>query len=125
GGYAGITILAVDYLQAMRARSPMKKAMDELYAKYDALIAPSRSTVANPINVDFDKSYPGVAGPPLIPAGNIVGQPAISVPNGFGEKNLPTGIQFTGRIWTESKLVAIAHAFQQATEWHKKRPPIK
>lgn len=123
GGYAGTTILAVDYLQAMRVRGQMKKAMDDVYAKYDALIAPSRSTVANPINVDFDKAYPGVPGPPLIPAGNAVGQPALSVPNGFGLKNLPTGIQFTGRIWSESKLLALAHAYQQATDWHKKRPP--
>jgi aspartyl-tRNA(Asn)/glutamyl-tRNA(Gln) amidotransferase subunit A len=123
GGYAGMTILAVDYLQAMRVRGLMKKAMDELYAKYDAIIAPSRSTVAYPINVDFDKAYPGPSGPPLIPAGNIVGQPALSVPNGFGEKNLPTGIQFTGRVWSEVKLIALAHAYQQATDWHKKRPP--
>src|SRR5262245_36364030 len=125
GGYAGMTILAVDYLQAMRVRGLMKKAMDELYAKYDAIIAPSRSTVAYPINVDFDKAYPGPSGPPLIPAGNIVGQPALSVPNGFGEKNLPTGIQFTGRVWSEAKLVALAQAYQQATDWHKKRPPQK
>ena len=47
---------------------------------------------------DFDKAYPGFgSGPPIIPAGNLVGQPAISVPNGFGANDLPTGIQFTGR----------------------------
>jgi aspartyl-tRNA(Asn)/glutamyl-tRNA(Gln) amidotransferase subunit A len=123
GGYAGMTILAVDYLQAMRVRGRMKKEMDELYRKYHALIAPSRTTVANPINVDFDKAYPGSAGPPIIPAGNAVGQPALSVPNGFGENGLPTGIQFTGRVWSEGRLVALAHAYQQATDWHKRRPP--
>jgi aspartyl-tRNA(Asn)/glutamyl-tRNA(Gln) amidotransferase subunit A len=123
GGYAGMTILAVDYLQAMRVRAKLKKALDDLYARYDALIAPSRSTVAYPINVDFDKAYPGVSGPPIIPAGNVAGQPALSVPNGFGMKNLPTGIQFTGRTWSEGKLIAIAHAYQEATDWHKKRPP--
>src|SRR5262249_50497864 len=67
GGYAGMTILAVDYLQAMRVRGRMKKAMDELYAKYDALIAPSRNTVSYPISIDFDKAYPGIEGPPIIP----------------------------------------------------------
>ncbi|OAI45596.1 amidase [Planctomycetaceae bacterium SCGC AG-212-F19] len=123
GGYAGMTILAVDYLHAMRARGKMKKALDDLYSKYDALVAPARSTVANPINLDFDKAYAGASGPPVIPAGNVVGQPALSVPDGFGMKNLPTGIQFTGRNWSEGKLIAIAHAYQQATDWHKKRPP--
>jgi aspartyl-tRNA(Asn)/glutamyl-tRNA(Gln) amidotransferase subunit A len=123
GGYAGMTIMAVDYLHAMRARLPMKKTLDDVYSKYDALLCPSRATVAYPINVDFDRAYPGAGGPPVIPAGNAVGQPALSVPNGFGLKNLPTGIQFTGRVWSEGKLIALAHAYQQATEWHKKRPP--
>jgi len=125
GGYAASMILAVDYLQAMRLRGPMKKAMDDLYAQYDALIAPSRATVASPIDKDFDKAYPGLGGgPPIIPAGNLVGQPAISVPNGFGDNNLPTGIQFTGRVWTEARLLALAAAYQRATDWHKKRPRL-
>jgi Asp-tRNA(Asn)/Glu-tRNA(Gln) amidotransferase A subunit family amidase len=125
GGYAGATILAVDYLQAMRVRTGMKKALDELYAKYDALVTPSRSTVAYPIDVEFEKAYPGKGGgPPVIPAGNIAGQPAISVPNGFGPNNLPTAIQFTGKVWSEARLLAIAHAYQQATDWHTRRPKI-
>src|SRR5262245_6244916 len=118
-------VLAVAYIQALRARGPMKKALDELYSKYDALVAPSRGTVASPIDKDFDKAYPGVGGgPPIIPAGNLVGQPALSVPNGFGQNGLPTGIQFTGRIWSEGTLIQLAHAYQQATDWHKKRPPL-
>jgi aspartyl-tRNA(Asn)/glutamyl-tRNA(Gln) amidotransferase subunit A len=125
GGYAASAVLAVDYLQAMRIRGVMKRAMDELYGKYDALVAPSRSTVAYPIDTDFDKAYPGiVGGPPVIQAGNAVGQPALSVPNGFGLKDLPTGIQFTGRVWGEARLLQLGRAYQQATDWHKKRPPV-
>lgn len=125
GGQAASAILAVDYLQAMRARRPMKRTLDALYAKYDALVAPSRATVAYPINVDFEKAYPGVGfGPPVIPAGNIAGQPALSVPSGLGLHGLPTGIQFTGRAWSEDRLLALAHAYQQATEWHRKRPKV-
>ncbi len=125
GGYVGAMVLAVDYLQAMRVRGPMKRTLDELYAKYDALVAPSRDTVAYPIGIDFDKAYVGVGGgPPVISAGNLVGQPALSVPNGFGAKKLPTGIQFTGRVGSEGRLLAIAHAYQQVTDWHKKRPPV-
>jgi aspartyl-tRNA(Asn)/glutamyl-tRNA(Gln) amidotransferase subunit A len=126
GGYAGSMVLAVDYLQAMRLRGPMKRALDQVYAPFDALVAPSRGTVSYPIARDFDKAYPGFGGgPAVIPAGNAVGQPALSVPNGFGPDHLPTGIQFTGRVWSEARLLAIAHAYQQATDWHKKRPPIK
>jgi len=64
------------------------------------------------------------AGPPVIPAGNAVGQPALSVLNGFGPNDLPTGIQFTGRAWSEARLLAVAAAYQRATEWHKKRPKL-
>ena len=125
GGYAMSMVLAVDYLQAMRLRTPMKKALDALYAPFDALVAPSRPTVAYPIDRDFDKAYPGVNyGPPVIPAGNAVGQPALSVPNGFGPNDLPTGIQFTGRAWSEARLIALADAYQRATEWHKQRPKV-
>ncbi|HET9531631.1 MAG TPA: amidase [Blastocatellia bacterium] len=125
GGYARAMVLAIDYLQAMRVRGLMKREMDDTYSKFDALVSPSRDTVSYPIGVDFDKAYPGIGGgPPVIPAGNAVGQPAISVPNGFGADNLPTGIQFTGRVWSEARLLAIANAYQQATDWHRRRPQI-
>jgi aspartyl-tRNA(Asn)/glutamyl-tRNA(Gln) amidotransferase subunit A len=125
GGYSGSMVLAVDYLQAMRLRVPMKRAMDQLYSQYDSLIAPAWNTVAFPIGKDFDKAYPEFnGGPPVIEAGNAVGQPAISLPNGFGQDNLPTGIQLTGRVWSEGRLLAIANAFQQQTDWHKKRPAM-
>jgi aspartyl-tRNA(Asn)/glutamyl-tRNA(Gln) amidotransferase subunit A len=125
GGYANSMVLAVDYLQAMRIRGPMKREMDKLYSGYDALVAPSRATVSYPIGVDFDKAYPGIAGgPPVIPAGNAVGQPALSVPNGFGSNNLPTGIQFTGRAWSEGRLIEIASAYQRETDWNRKKPSM-
>jgi aspartyl-tRNA(Asn)/glutamyl-tRNA(Gln) amidotransferase subunit A len=124
GGYPGAAVLAVDYLQAMRVRTRMKRELDQLYARYDALLAPSRGTVAYPLDRDFDQAYPNFGGgTAVIPAGNLVGQPAISIPNGFGPNNLPTGIQLTGRAWSEARLLRIAQAYQQATDWHTRRPP--
>ncbi|MBM3997364.1 MAG: amidase [Planctomycetes bacterium] len=117
--------LAVDYLQALRIRTQMKKEMDAVYAKYDALMAPARTTVAYPIDRNFSEAYVNFrGGPPIIPAGNLVGQPAIAIPNGFGPNNLPTGIQFTGKVWSEARLLSLAHAYQQATEWHRRRPKM-
>jgi aspartyl-tRNA(Asn)/glutamyl-tRNA(Gln) amidotransferase subunit A len=126
GAVAASMTMAVDYLQALRVRSRMKKTMEELYGKFDALIAPARSTVSYPINRDFSQSYANFrGGPPIIPAGNAVGQPAIAIPNGFGPNGLPTGIQFTGKVWSEVRLLSIAQAYQQATEWHRRRPEVK
>jgi len=105
----------------------MKKALESLYAKYDAIVAPSRATESTPVDVEFARAYsPRHGGPAigqLITAGNATGQPMVCVPNGFGAKGLPTGIQFTGRAWSEARLLAIAHVYQQVTDWHRKRPP--
>ncbi|HVO51624.1 MAG TPA: amidase, partial [Thermoanaerobaculia bacterium] len=54
GGYAASMVFAVDYIQAMRLRAPMKRALDALYAKFDALVSPARATVSYPIGPDFD-----------------------------------------------------------------------
>ncbi|HSB35629.1 MAG TPA: amidase [Thermoanaerobaculia bacterium] len=125
GGFAASVVSAVDYLQAMRLRGPMKRALDALYASYDALVAPSRQTVSYPIGVDFDKAYPNVGGgPAVIPAGNLAGQPALSVLNGFGAEGLPTGFQLTGRAFADETLVAIAAEYQRRTDWHTMRPPV-
>ena len=107
-------------------RGLMKKAMDDLYAKYDAVSrlheARSRCRSAFP-SMRLFRTWP-VFRHRSFRRGIWSGSRRMSVPNGFGIKNLPTGIQFTGRIWSESKLIAIANAYQQATDWHKKRPKV-
>jgi aspartyl-tRNA(Asn)/glutamyl-tRNA(Gln) amidotransferase subunit A len=127
GGYSGLLTPAVDYLHAQRMRGRMKKEMNAIYSDYDALICPSFGTVANPLDRPFGRAYPGFGSPStgVIPAGNMVGQPAIGVPMGFGENGLPTGLSFTGRIWSEVKLVQLARLYQSVTDWHLKRPEIK
>lgn len=126
GSYSASVVLAVDYLQAMRVRVKIRKALHGLYSRFDALVAPSRSTVAFPADRPFRGIYPKYrSGPSIIPAGNLAGQPALSVLNGFGPHGLPTGIQFTGKAWSEPRLLAIAHAYQQHTDWHTRRPTLK
>jgi len=124
GGYSSMMVTAVDYLHAMRMRAPMRKAWAEFFTKYDLLTAPSRSTVSYPINKTFDQAYPNIGASSPIGASNLVGVPAISIPNGFGQNNLPTGIQFVGPAWSESLLVEVADRYQQATDWHKRRPTL-
>jgi aspartyl-tRNA(Asn)/glutamyl-tRNA(Gln) amidotransferase subunit A len=123
GGYSASLITAVDYLHAMRMRAPMRRAWGQMFKKYDALAAPSRSTVSYPVDKTFDKAYPGVGASSPIGAANLVGVPAVSVPNGFGQSGLPTGIQLVGPAWGERDIVELAVAYQSATDFHKRRPP--
>lgn len=123
GGYAASLVTAVDYLHAMRMRAPMRRAWGEMFKKFDVLAAPSRSTVSYPVDKTFDKAYPGILASSPIGASNLVGVPAVSVPNGFGQNGLPTGIQLVGPAWGESMLLELAVAYQSETDWHRRRPP--
>jgi aspartyl-tRNA(Asn)/glutamyl-tRNA(Gln) amidotransferase subunit A len=129
GGYAMLLVPAVDYIHAMRLRAPMRRAWAEMFKEIDLLVAPSRATVANPLDKSFGEAWPELraAKNPItspIGAANAVGVPAISVPNGFGIAGLPTGLQLVGPAWSEDLLVDTAARYQQATDWHKRRPPL-
>ncbi len=124
GGYAALLTPAVDYLQAMRLRRPMRAAMAKLFERFDAIATPTRATVAYPADQAFGSVYPGVSGgPPVIPAGNLAGLPAIALPSGFGENGLPTSIAFLGPVLGERTLLEIGVAHQAASSWHTQRPP--
>ena len=125
GGYSASLVTAVDYLHAMRLRAPMRRAWAEMFKRHSLLVAPSRSTISYPINKPFDQAYPNIGASSPIGASNLVGVPAISIPNGFGPNNLPTGIQFIGPAWSERLLVEMAGKYQQATDWHRRRPMLE
>lgn len=123
GGFAASLVTAVDYLHAMRLRAPMRRAWAEMFKKVDVIAAPSRATVSYPVDKTFDKAYPGIGASSPIGASNLVGVPAVSVPNGLGQNGLPTGIQLVGPAWGERELLELAVAYQSATDWHTRRPP--
>ena len=124
GGYSYMVTYAVDYVDAMRQRAPLRQAFSKLFARYDAIVAPSFATVALPIGVPFDKAYPGTDDGPLIPACNLAGLPGVNVPNGTGRHGLPTGLSFVGRPFAESELLALAGEFQARSSFHRSRPPL-
>ena len=115
---AGLKIPAKDYLKAMRIRSLVKQKFRELFADIDVIIAPSRNGVA-PKLADIH----GASASALIPAGNLAGLPALSIPCGFID-NLPIGLQLVGPALAENTLLALGREFQNRTDWHKRRPPV-
>jgi aspartyl-tRNA(Asn)/glutamyl-tRNA(Gln) amidotransferase subunit A len=123
---------AVDYLKAMRVRALVLQAFKDLFIDVDMLLAPSRLGVATKIEEPLDGSGggPEPARPKsrgltgIIPAGNLAGLPAISVPCGFAN-NLPIGISFIGRAFHENQLIAAGKAFQAQTDWHKRTPKVE
>jgi aspartyl-tRNA(Asn)/glutamyl-tRNA(Gln) amidotransferase subunit A len=122
-------LLAKDYLKAMRVRSLMQVAFRDFFYELDMVIAPTRMGVASGIEVALDA--PRAAVPTErkrgmsahVPAGNLAGLPALSLPCGF-VGGLPIGVTLMGRAFTENALLAVGNSFQQKTDWHKKRPGI-
>lgn len=121
---AGIAVSARDYLRAQRIRALACRALDELFARYDAVLTPTLPTVASPIDLPFSQALRRGDGVAIGAAGNIAGLPAISVPNGFGERGLPTALQFTGRVFDENRVLAVASAYQRLTDWHLRVPSL-
>jgi aspartyl-tRNA(Asn)/glutamyl-tRNA(Gln) amidotransferase subunit A len=122
GLFHGLTIPAVDYLRALRIRRVGGKAMDALLTGIDAIVAPTYPHVASPIDEPFATYFAREQRHNLGGVGNLCGLPSVSVPNGFGERGLPTGFEFLGRAYNEEIILAAARAFQIRTDWHKKHP---
>jgi aspartyl-tRNA(Asn)/glutamyl-tRNA(Gln) amidotransferase subunit A len=124
GGFEAAAMLAVDYLRAQRIRTLIRKDLLAIFDKVDLIAAPTRATVAYPIGKNFDEAYKGVSGgPSLIGGMNLVGAPAISLPNGLGENGLPTAMQLIAAPANEIALLDAAVNFQAATNEHKQTPP--
>jgi aspartyl-tRNA(Asn)/glutamyl-tRNA(Gln) amidotransferase subunit A len=124
GGHAGLFIPAKDYINALRIRGKLQRSLDEFFARFDAVVTPTLATVAPPIDRSFASYQRGFRGTAIGGAGNVVGLPAITIPNGFGDRGLPTALQFVARAFDDVKLIAIAAAYQSATEWHQRHPAI-
>jgi aspartyl-tRNA(Asn)/glutamyl-tRNA(Gln) amidotransferase subunit A len=122
GPYGRMSMLAVDYLRAMRLRKKMCKTASESMLKYDAIIGPSRTKTAPPIDEEFRKVAPGSTRDIMGAIGNGAGLPSITVPNGFSEDGLPTGLQFMGKPFAENMIISAAASFQRYTNWHLKHP---
>jgi len=124
GTQAAMMIPARDYINAMRIRGRIGRVIDPLFAPYDAVVTPTRATVAYPLGRAFDEYAAGRHSTSIGAAANVAGLPAITLPNGFGENHLPTGLQFTGRAFDENRLIAVANTYQETTNWHRKQPPV-
>jgi aspartyl-tRNA(Asn)/glutamyl-tRNA(Gln) amidotransferase subunit A len=122
GAHGSRLIPAKDYIQALRVRGRAQKALDELFAKYDAIVAPATATTAISLDGDFGQAQVGYRASGLGAAGNIAGLPCVMVPTGLDDDGLPTSMQLTGRAFADGRLSAVARAYQSQTEWHAMRP---
>ena len=128
---ASLELPSVEYLKAMRIRSLVQEAFRNLFVDVDVLLTPTRSGPAPKVTGPLDRGAAPDAPRPksrglngLIPAGNLAGLPALSLPCGFAE-NLPIAISLVGRPFSENQLIGLGRAFEAQTDWHRKRPELQ
>ncbi len=111
------------YLKAQQARTMIRRDFAEVFETVDALVTPTSPVVAFPQGTKTgDPVQMYLIDVCTLPV-NIAGLPGLSVPCGFSG-GLPVGMQLIGPPLSEPTLLRIGHTFEQATEWHKQRPPL-
>ena len=116
-----VLFTANDYVQATREHRRMMVEMEPLYARFDAFVTASLGEA--PRLADY-RSVSFWQKPSLLTAWNVTGQPVLQLPNGFGRNGLPLGMQVVGRPFGETTILRVGHAYEQATEWHTRRPQL-
>lgn len=98
-------IPAVEYIQASRLRALLIEEMHALFQEYDVIVTPSYG--GNQLQIT-----------------NLTGHPALCMPNGFLQNGSPVSITFLANLFDEEKLIMLGRAYQENTDWQKKRPPL-
>ena len=119
---AGALITGGEYVQAQRIRSEICREAAEVLRDVDVLATPTTPRPATPFaeahNPEF--GFPRSNMPPF----NITGSPTLALPCGFSSSGLPLSLQLAGRPFDETTVLRVGHAYEQATAWHTRRPPV-
>jgi Asp-tRNA(Asn)/Glu-tRNA(Gln) amidotransferase A subunit family amidase len=116
---------ATEYIQQRRDLDEARRSIRAVFADVDVLVTPTMP-MASPAIADL-RATPEALRPAELKLlrntrpFNVWGLPAISVPCGFTQSGLPIGLQIAGPHWREDLVLRVAHAYEQATAWHKRR----
>lgn len=111
------------YLKAQKVRTLIRREFDSAFEKYDALVTPTSPSVPFKIGEKVDDPLQMYLADVCTLPVNIAGLPALSVPAGFVD-DLPVGLQIIGKPFAEETILKIAHAYEQSTDWHKRKPEL-
>ena len=116
---AGVT--AADYVDARRQLDMVRRNIKNVFRTVDVLITPTMAR--GPVRIKESAGFDAVPPRNTSPF-DIYGLPTISVPCGFSSSGLPIGLQISGASFEESTVLALAHAYEQATDWHQRHPEL-
>jgi aspartyl-tRNA(Asn)/glutamyl-tRNA(Gln) amidotransferase subunit A len=112
------------YGQAQKVRTLIKRDFDQAFTQVDLIATPATPNTAFRIGEHADDPLSMYLEDIFTLPANLAGVPGIAFPAGFDSKGLPIGIQLTAASFQEDLLFRAAHAYQQATDWHTRRPSL-
>jgi len=118
----GAFIPAVEYVQALRARRRLAAAFNAAIAPLDVVV--TASSMDPPCEIDDAEAIAGTYARQARAPFNLTGNPALALPTGFSKSGLPLSMQIVGKPFDETTVYRVAHAYEQATSWHRQRPPL-
>ena len=113
------------YRKASQVRTLIREDFDRAFKECDVIVTPTSPTTAFRLGERLSDPLTMYLSDIFTISCNLAGLPGISVPCGFCKEGLPVGLQFIGRFLDEATVLRVAHAYEQATEWHRKRPPLE
>ncbi|MDA0351291.1 MAG: amidase [Chloroflexi bacterium] len=120
----GLETPVASYIRALEFRKVVEAKYEAGLAGIDGYLAPTSPIVAEPIAEDPTTESPPAAKFRNTAVFDDTHQPSLSVPNGFDEDGLPTGLMISTALWQDAKALRIGHAYQQATDFHRQAPPL-
>ena len=126
----GTILPAQAYYKAQKLRAMLRQQILDALEQVDVLVLPGSHVTARPV-----ESEPGLQSKEQIAAGmagrisftgpfNLAGTPALTLPCGFSSDDMPMGLQIVGKPFAEEMVLKVAHAYEQNTDWHNRKPPI-
>jgi aspartyl-tRNA(Asn)/glutamyl-tRNA(Gln) amidotransferase subunit A len=112
------------YKKAQQVRTLIKKDFEDAFGNVDVIVTPTSPTAAFKVGEKTADPLQMYLTDIFTISANLAGVPAISVPCGFTSGNLPVGLQFIGKHFDEESILKIAYAYEQATDWHTRRPAV-
>lgn len=119
----GSKVTTAAYIQSRRELDAARRGISAVFSNIDLLVTPTTAmppyTIEEAVRLGIELELIRNTSP-----FNVYGLPTISIPCGFTSSGLPVGMQISGPRFGEAKVLALAHAYEQATDWHKRRPPV-
>ena len=113
------------YLKAQKVRTLIKQDFDQAFEQVDVLVCPTAPTPAFKVGENSNDPLSLYLGDIMTITINLAGVPALSIPCGFNTQGLPIGLQMIGNVLQEEKILKLAYAYEQATNWNQKSPELK